>query len=64
MTMNMQTINFTFTLDEANVILQALGKQPYMDVHQLIQKIHAQASAQMGGNDANPADATGPILPS
>ena len=49
----MNQINFTFTLDEANTILTALGTQPYTHVLQLIQKIHTQASSQLNANDAS-----------
>jgi hypothetical protein len=43
----MQQLQFTFTLEETNMLLTALGQQPYTQVFQLIQKIQAQASPQL-----------------
>ena len=39
--------NFELTLDEANLILAALGKQPYDAVAGLIMKIKQQAEPQI-----------------
>lgn len=39
--------NFELTLDEANVVLGSLGKQPYEAVANLIQKIREQAQPQL-----------------
>jgi len=48
----MQPIQLKLTIDETNVILKALGEMPYVQVHQLIAKIHQQASSQLQeGND-------------
>jgi hypothetical protein len=60
----MQTLQFTLTIDETNLILRALGNLPYMEVHQLIQKIHAQATEQMNGNSVSPANPSDFQLPS
>lgn len=38
---------FKLTLDEANAILSALGKQPFEAVADLIKNIHMQAGPQM-----------------
>lgn len=38
---------FKLTLDEANKILGALGKQPFDQVADLIKNIHSQAQPQM-----------------
>lgn len=35
------------TIDETNVILKALAKQPFEEVTGLISKIHGQAQAQL-----------------
>lgn len=43
----MHEIKLTFTVDEVNTILNALGKQPYMEVSGLINKIQQQASPQV-----------------
>ena len=44
-----QEINFSLTVDEANVILNSLGNMPYSQVFQLINKIQMQAQQQMDG---------------
>lgn len=46
----MQEITLTITIDEANLILEALGSQPFNKVYSLIGKIQAQAAAQLGEN--------------
>jgi len=35
------------TINEVNVILQALGNAPYAQVFELVEKIRTQAQAQM-----------------
>jgi hypothetical protein len=35
------------TLEETNLLLEALGQLPYIQVHQLIAKIQQQASEQL-----------------
>lgn len=40
----MQNYTFTFTEQEANVILNALGQRPYVEVAGLIGKIQQQAA--------------------
>lgn len=42
-----QIYNFAFTEQEANVILNALGQRPYIEVAELIAKIHQQADSSM-----------------
>lgn len=39
--------NFELTLDEANLVLGALGKQPFEVVSALIQNIQQQAQPQL-----------------
>lgn len=43
----MQEINLKVSMDEANLILEALGNQPFVKVYSLIGKIQEQAAAQM-----------------
>lgn len=43
----MQELTFQLTVEEANLILDALGEQPFIKVHQLISKIQEQASRQL-----------------
>ena len=40
-------MNFEVTIDEANVIVAALAKQPFEAVAALIQKLQAQGKAQI-----------------
>jgi hypothetical protein len=42
-------IQLELSLEEVNLILESLGQQPYVKVYQLVQKIHQQAQAQIGG---------------
>lgn len=39
----------SFSIGEANILLDALGKQPFNQVYQLIRKIQQQAAAQLNG---------------
>ena len=43
----MNKINLTFTLEEVNGVLNALGMQPYAQVQPLIAKIQTQGSTQL-----------------
>ena len=43
----MNEINLTFTLEEVNTLLNALGAQPYAQVQPLIAKIQTQGSTQV-----------------
>lgn len=47
----METIDLKLTLQEVNLLLEALGNRPYADVHQLVAKIHQQASGQVENKD-------------
>jgi hypothetical protein len=44
---NRKEIKLTLSLDEANLILDALGEQPFAKVFGLIEKIQQQASQQL-----------------
>lgn len=41
------TVNMVFTINELNLILAALGKQPFEVVQSLVNKIVADAQAQL-----------------
>jgi hypothetical protein len=43
----MNTITLTLSIQEANLVLQALGNAPYATVFELIEKIKAQAQGQV-----------------
>lgn len=43
----MENIKIELTIDEANVVLAALGQQPYLKVADLINKIQGQGAAQL-----------------
>ena len=45
--MNPQTLTLTFTVEELNAILTALGHRPYLEVVGVIQKIQMDAQRQM-----------------
>ena len=40
-------MNLDLTISEVNTILQALGNAPYAQVFELVEKIRAQAQAQV-----------------
>ena len=46
--MEKSTIQFQLDIEEANTILKALGRMPYEEVYQLIDKLQHQAQAQIG----------------
>ena len=46
----MKEINLKLTIDEANVVLNALGNLPFVHVQQLIGKIQIQAGQQLNGD--------------
>lgn len=43
----MEQISINLTIEELNKILESLGERPYVEVFQLINKIRAQAEAQL-----------------
>ena len=43
-------VQFNLTLEEANQIFKALGKQPFNEVFELIGKLNEQANAQLSTN--------------
>ncbi|GAB4426073.1 MAG: hypothetical protein OHK0039_43960 [Bacteroidia bacterium] len=50
----MDHITLKITLEEANLILEALGDMPFRKVFELIGKIQAQASQQLQDPQDNP----------
>lgn len=42
-------ITLTFTIEETNTLLEALGHMPFMRVYRIIEKIHLQAGTQAPG---------------
>ena len=45
----MKEVNLKLTLEEANAVLNSLGNLPFVQVHQLIDKIKNQAGQQLNG---------------
>ena len=43
----MNSLTLELTLEEINALLEALGSQPFKQVHQLITKIQTQATSQL-----------------
>jgi len=50
----MKNINLQLSIEEANLILEALGNLPFSKVYVLIAKIQEQASQQL--NEGEPSD--------
>ena len=44
--MNVDNFNIELSLNELNIVLAYLGKQPYESVYTVIEKIQKQAQAQ------------------
>jgi hypothetical protein len=47
-------MKFDLTIEEANIIMAALGKMPYESVFQLVEKIKAQAQEQLRAPKSDP----------
>jgi hypothetical protein len=47
----METFSIELSIQEANVILGALGQLPFAQVHGLIRNIQDQANAQLNGTE-------------
>ena len=47
----MTDIRLEITVDEANLILEALGEQPFAKVFTVVAKIQEQAQAQLGDRE-------------
>ncbi|MEZ4382393.1 MAG: hypothetical protein R3A79_13665 [Nannocystaceae bacterium] len=48
--MSITMINLNITIDQTNLILEALGQQPFVKVYELIASIQAQAKRQLEGD--------------
>lgn len=60
----MKEINFTVTIDEANLILKGIGLLPFAEVYQLVAKLQQQAGRQIerdagNGEDRRPVSVQG-----
>lgn len=49
----MKEINFTVTIDEANLILRGIGLLPFAEVYQLVAKLQQQAGRQLEREPGN-----------
>ena len=49
----MKEINFTVTIDEANLILKGIGLLPFAEVYQLVGKLQQQAARQVEREASN-----------
>jgi len=49
----MKTITLTLTIDEANLVLDGIGRLPFAKVYTLVNKIQGQAKAQMANGNAS-----------
>ena len=52
----MKQLSLKLTLDEVNQVLEALGQQPYVKVHGLIEKIQQQGTGQLREEQSQAAD--------
>ena len=43
----MEKVKIELNLEEINIIIDALGKQPFAKVYKLIEKLHLQANNQL-----------------
>jgi len=48
----MKELNLKLTINELNLVLEALGHRSYIKVYELIDKIQEQAKAQLNGSGA------------
>ena len=56
----MKEINFTVTIDEANLILKGIGLLPFAEVYQLVAKLQQQAGQQID-REASVGDSSRPV---
>lgn len=52
-------MKFDLTVQEVNLILQALGNAPYAQVFELVEKIREQAAPQLPQQDVQRGDVDG-----
>jgi hypothetical protein len=60
----MKSVTLELSLDEANLVLEALGALPFVRVYALIGKIQQQAQRQVGEGDVPAAGAVADEAPS
>jgi hypothetical protein len=61
--MLMQELTLRLTIDEANIVLEALGNLPFVKVHTLIGRIQQQATQQLNAaSTPSPVNGAEPIL--
>lgn len=53
-------IQLRLTIDQVNLILQALGEQPFKEVFEIVNTIQAQASVQLNARPAEQQPAATP----
>jgi hypothetical protein len=59
----MQELTLRLTIDEANLVLEALGNLPFVRVHTLIGKVQQQATQQLDVENAlPPANGAEPVI--
>jgi hypothetical protein len=49
----MKELKLQLNINEVNNVIKALGTLPYNQVHELIAKIHTQATAQLASENGN-----------
>ncbi|HEY0538739.1 MAG TPA: hypothetical protein VGD53_10220 [Actinoallomurus sp.] len=52
----MPRITLSLSIPDANLILEALGQQPYAKVYELVNTIHEQAEAQLRQDPETPPE--------
>jgi len=52
----MQTIKLELSLDDCNLVLEALGQQPYIRVYALIARLQEQARRQVAAQQQQQQD--------
>ncbi|MDJ0719110.1 MAG: hypothetical protein QNJ54_33600 [Prochloraceae cyanobacterium] len=57
----MEQISINLTIEEVNEILESLGKRPYIEVFELINKIQGQAQAQLQAQKMRQQELNGQI---
>lgn len=59
---NSNRISINVSVEQTNVILEALGQLPFVKVYELIGSIQAQAKEQLQGDPPEPAAVPSPSL--
>lgn len=60
--MSIKTITLQITIDQTNLVLEALGQQPFVKVYELIASIQAQAKRQLDDDGAQQPAPTPTLL--